>query len=45
MDYSNVPAHLRIKEFSFDYDPDFILSVKERVLECREYVNQNLQIK
>jgi hypothetical protein len=45
MDYSNVPSHLRIKEFSFDYDPDFILSVKERVLECREYVNQNLQIK
>jgi hypothetical protein len=45
MDYSNVPSHLRIKEFSFDYDPDFIESVKERVLECREYVNQNLQIK
>jgi hypothetical protein len=45
MDYSNVPSHLRIKEFSFDYDPDFILSVKEKVLECREYVNQNLQIK
>jgi hypothetical protein len=45
MDYSNVLSHLRIKEFSFDYDPDFILSVKERVLECREYVNQNLQIK
>lgn len=45
MDYSNVPSHLRIKEFSFDYDPDFVLSVKERVLECREYVNQNLQIK
>jgi hypothetical protein len=45
MDYSNVPSHLRIKEFSFDYDPDFILSAKERVLECREYVNQNLQIK
>jgi hypothetical protein len=45
MDYSNVPSHLRIKEFSFNYDPDFVLSVKERVLECREYVDQNLQIK
>ena len=45
MDYSNVPSHLRIKEFSFDYDAEFIESVKERVLECREYVNQNLQIK
>jgi hypothetical protein len=45
MDYSNVPSHLRIKEFSFDYDPDFIESVKARVIDCREYVNQNLQIK
>ena len=45
MDYSNVPSHLRIKEFSFDYDPEFIELVKQRVLECREHVNNNLKIK
>ena len=45
MDYSNVPSHLRIKEFSFDYDPEFIELVKQRVLDCREHVSNNLQIK
>jgi hypothetical protein len=45
MDYSNVPSHLRIKEFSFDYDPEFIELVKQRVVECREHVNNNLKIK
>jgi hypothetical protein len=45
MDYSNVPSHLRIKEFSFDYDPEFIELVKQRVLDCREHVINNLQIK
>jgi hypothetical protein len=45
MDYSNVPSHLRIKEFSFDYDPEFIELVKGRVIECREHVSNNLQIK
>jgi hypothetical protein len=45
MDYSNVPSHLRIKEFAFDYDPEFIELVKQRVLDCREHVSNNLQIK
>ena len=36
--YENVPFEYRIKEFDIDFDPDFIESVKERVLVCREYI-------
>ena len=38
-DYSDIPSQYRIKEFEFDYDPDFVKSVEERVLLCREYIN------
>lgn len=37
-DYSEINSKFRIKEFSFDYDPDFMLSVEARVIECREHV-------
>ena len=39
-DYSDIPDQYRIKEFEFDYDPEFIESVKERVLLCREYLSK-----
>lgn len=39
-DYSNIPSKYRIKEFEFDYDPEFIKSVYDRVILCREYINQ-----
>lgn len=38
-DYSNIAAKYRIKEFEFDYDFEYILSVAERVKLCREYIN------
>lgn len=37
-DYEGQPQHLRIKEFEFEYDPEFIQSVNERVILCREYI-------
>jgi hypothetical protein len=39
-DYSNIAAKYRIKEFEFDYDPEYILAVSERVELCQEYINQ-----
>lgn len=38
--YKAIDAKYRIKEFEIDYDPTVIEKMKERVLECREYVNQ-----
>ena len=37
-DYTFVDPKYRIKEFKFDYDPDFIELAQNRVLECREYL-------
>ena len=42
-DYSLIPAKFRIKEFDFDYDPDFIEKAQERVLQCREFVKELLE--
>lgn len=41
-DYSELPSILRVKEFEIEYDPQFIESVNERVLLCREYVSELL---
>lgn len=38
-DYSNIASKYRIKEFDIEYDPEFIESVYDRVLLCREYIN------
>ena len=38
VNYDDVDLKYRVKEFEFDYDADFIESVKERVLVCREYL-------
>lgn len=43
VDYSNLPAYLRIKEYHLEYDHDFIERVKHRVIECRSYI-QSLAI-
>jgi hypothetical protein len=37
-DYTEIDEKFRIKEFEFDYDPDFMLSVEARVIECRYYI-------
>jgi len=39
-DYNEIDSKFRIKEFSFDYDPDFMLSVEARVIDCRYYVKE-----
>lgn len=38
-DYSLISSKYRIKEFDIEYDPEFIQSVKDRVLLCRDYIN------
>lgn len=38
VDYSNISSKYRIKEFEIDYDPEFIEQVRNRVIECREYI-------
>lgn len=38
VDYSGLDPKYRIKEFEFEYDPEFIDSVIERVKLCREYI-------
>ena len=45
IDYSIYPDYLRIKEFEIPYDPEFIERVNNRVIECRNYIETNLQIK
>jgi hypothetical protein len=39
VDYSGLDSKYRIKEYQIDFDCDFIQSVNDRVLECREYIN------
>jgi hypothetical protein len=39
-DYTEIDAKFRIKEFEFDYDPDFMLLVEARVIECRYYIKE-----
>ena len=39
-DYNEIDSKFRIKEFSFDYDADFMLSVEARVIDCRYYVKE-----
>jgi hypothetical protein len=45
IDYSNYPDTLRIKEFEIYFDAEFIERVNNRVIECRNYIKTNLQIK
>ena len=45
IDYTIYPENLRIKEFDIAYDSEFIERVNNRVIECRNYIKTNLQIK
>jgi uncharacterized protein Usg len=45
IDYSIYPDNLRIKEFEIAYDSEFIERVNNRVIECRNYIKTNLEIK
>lgn len=37
-DYTNISPEYRIKEFEFEYDENYIESVYDRVMICREYI-------
>lgn len=37
-DYSDISSKYRIKEFEIDFDPEFIESVNQRVIDCRDYI-------
>lgn len=42
-DYTLVDPKFRIKEFSIDYDPQFVELAQARVLQCREYLQELLE--
>lgn len=44
VDYSNIAPEYRIKEWDIDYDPNFIESVENRVIECRDYIEKLMAI-
>ena len=37
--YNDLPAYLRIKEYEIPYDEEKVEAIKNRVLQCREYIN------
>lgn len=37
--YDDLPAHLRLKEFEVEWDPELVEAIKRRVIECRKYIN------
>ena len=37
--YDDLPAHLRLKEFEVEWDEESYLAITNRVLECRQYIN------
>lgn len=43
--FIEIPESDRLKVFEFDYDPQVIEKLKNRVLECREYINTLLNNK
>lgn len=42
LSYDHLPDNLRIKVFEFEYDEDFIMKAKQRVLDAREYIEKEL---
>lgn len=40
MSYSDIPIKDRIRIFELEYDPKCIEKAKEKVMHCREYINQ-----
>lgn len=41
--YDDKPKELRIKAFEVEYDAEFIETLKNKVIESREYINNNLK--
>lgn len=42
--YDDKPKELRIKAFEVEYDAEFIETLKSKVIESREYINNNLKL-
>lgn len=42
LNYDHLPESMRIKVFEFEYDAEFIKALEARVIECREYINNEL---
>ena len=42
--YSHFPKELRVKKFEFEYDIDTIEAIRNRVIECRKYI-ETLKVK
>lgn len=40
MSYEHVDKKYRIKEFAFDYEPEIIEKLKERIINIRNYINE-----
>jgi len=40
--YEEIPAYLRIKQFEVFYDEDRIQAIRNRVEQCRQYINENI---
>jgi len=38
--YEGLDSKYRIKTFDIEYDEEVILKIENRVLECREYINE-----
>lgn len=45
LSYDHLPDHLRIKVYEFDYDEPLIEKLKSRVIEAREYIENELLTK
>ena len=43
MTFGTVPANLRIKEFTIDYNHAYIAEVETRVIECRTFIDELLK--
>lgn len=41
--YGDIPAHLKTKEYKFEFDPAFIVMVEKQVLKCRKYIAELLK--
>jgi hypothetical protein len=42
LSYDHLPDEMRIRVFEFEYDDEFILKAKQRVLDARKYIEEEL---
>lgn len=42
-DYTSLPTNLRVKSYDVEYDEEVVKQIEERVVLCREYINELLE--